>query len=49
VLRESRVAHIDPRHFNLQKWTEKSYYEVCTDPAIYVQLDGNKATAAARL
>lgn len=48
LLRESRVAHIDPRLFNLQKWTEKSYYEVCTDPAIYIQLDGNKATAAAR-
>jgi hypothetical protein len=48
VLRESRVAQIDPRNFTLQKWTEKSYYEVCTDPAIYTALDGEKATAAGR-
>jgi hypothetical protein len=48
VLRESRVAQIDPRNFTLQKWTEKAYYEVCTDPAIYAALDGEKATAAGR-
>ena len=48
VLRESRVAQIDPRNFTLQKWTEKSYYEVCTDPAIYTALDGEKASAAGR-
>src|SRR5215472_6796150 len=48
VLRESRVAQIDPRNFTLQKWTEKLYYEVCTDPAIYRELEGEKATAAAR-
>ncbi len=48
VLRESRVAQIDPRNFTLQKWTEKLYYEVCTDPAIYGGLEGEKATAAAR-
>ena len=48
VLRESRVAQIDARNFTLQKWTEKSYYEVCTDPAIYTALDGEKASAAGR-
>ncbi len=48
VLRESRVAQIDPRNFTLQKWTEKSYYEVCTDPEIYAALDGEKANAAGR-
>jgi hypothetical protein len=48
VLRESRVAQIDPRNFTLQKWTEKLYYEVCTDPAIYSGLEGEKAVAAAR-
>ena len=46
VLRESRVAQIDPRNFTLQKWTEKSYYEVCTDPAIYTALEDEKASAA---
>jgi hypothetical protein len=48
VLRKSRVAQIDARDFKLQKWTEKSYYEVCTDPAIYSALDGDKAAAAGR-
>jgi hypothetical protein len=48
VLRESRVAQVDPRNFTLQKWTEKSYYEVCSDPAIYEQLENPKAAAAAR-
>jgi hypothetical protein len=48
VLRESRVAQVDPRNFTLQKWTEKSYYEVCSDPAIYEQLENEKAAAAAR-
>jgi len=48
VLRESRVAQVDPRNFTLQKWTEKSYYEVCSDPAIYAELEGEKAAAAAR-
>jgi hypothetical protein len=47
VLRESRVAEVDPRNFTLQKWTEKSYYEVCSDPAIYEQLENEKAAAAA--
>jgi hypothetical protein len=48
VLRESRVAQVDPRNFTLQKWTEKSYYEVCSDPVIYEQLENEKAAAAAR-
>jgi hypothetical protein len=47
VLRESRVAQVDPRNFTLQKWTEKSYYEVCSDPAIYAELEGEKAAAVA--
>jgi hypothetical protein len=46
VLRESRVAQIDPRNFTLQKWIDKSYYEVCTDPTIYAALEGDKASAA---
>jgi hypothetical protein len=48
VLRESRVAQIDPRDFTLQKWIDKAYYEVCTDPAIYAALEGERASAAAR-
>jgi hypothetical protein len=47
VLRQSRVAQIDARNFTLQNWTEKLYYEVCTDPAIYNELESVKKTAAA--
>ena len=46
AVRESRMAQVDPHNFTLQKWTDKSYYEVCTDPAIYAALDGEKAAAA---
>jgi hypothetical protein len=48
VLRESRVAQIDPRNFTLQKWIDKSYYEICTDPGIYAALEGEQASAASR-
>jgi hypothetical protein len=48
VLRESRVAQVDPRNFTLQKWTEKAYFEVCTDPAIYAELEHEKAAAIGR-
>jgi len=42
VVRESWIPIIDPRTFSLQKWTEKPYYEVCTDSAIYAALERRK-------
>src|ERR1700733_14681372 len=42
VVRESRVPRIDPHDFSVQGWTERSYYEVCTDPAIYAALEKRK-------
>jgi len=42
VVRESRVPRIDPRDFSVQGWTERSYYEICTDPAIYAALEKKK-------
>jgi len=48
VVRESRIAQIDPRNFTLQKWTEKPYYEVCTDAAIYAALEQGKSAASGR-
>jgi hypothetical protein len=39
VVRESRIPRIDPADFAVTGWTERSYYEVCTDPAIYAALD----------
>jgi len=45
VVRESRVPRIDPHDFSVQGWTERSYYEVCTDPAIYAALEKRKGAA----
>lgn len=45
VVRESRMPHIDPETFAVHGWTERRYYEVCTDPAIYAALEKKKAAA----
>jgi hypothetical protein len=45
VVRESRVPRVDPKDFSVQGWTERSYYEVCTDPAIYAALEKKKKAA----
>ena len=42
VVRESRIPRIDPGDFSVKGWTERSYYEVCTDPAIYAALEKRK-------
>jgi class 3 adenylate cyclase len=42
VVRESRIPRIDAADFSVKGWTERSYYEVCTDPAIYAALERRK-------
>src|SRR5215467_2901594 len=39
VVRESRIPRIDPADFSVTGWTERCYYEVCTDPAIYAAIE----------
>ncbi len=39
VVRHGRVAHIDARDFSLKEMTDKPYYEVCTNPAIYQAIE----------
>ena len=46
AVRASRMPQIDPRGFNLQRWTERNYYEVCSNPAVYAALE--KKSAAGR-
>jgi hypothetical protein len=46
VIRESRVPQINPEDFSVQGWSERTYYEVCTDPAIYAALEKKKAAKA---
>jgi hypothetical protein len=43
VVRASRVPQINPANFSVQGWTERMYYEVCTDPAIYAALEKKRA------
>jgi hypothetical protein len=43
VVRESRIPRIEPADFSVTGWTERSYYEVCSDPAIYAALEKKKA------
>jgi hypothetical protein len=46
VVRQSRIPRIDPADFSVQSWTDRYYYEVCTDPAIYAALEKGKAAKA---
>jgi hypothetical protein len=43
LVRVSRIAQIDARDFDLQRWTERRYFEVCTNPAVYEMLDSKAA------
>jgi len=35
IVREGKVARIDPRDFSFKGWTEHHYYEACASQAIY--------------
>ncbi len=45
VVRESRIPRIDPADFSVKGWTDRKYYEVCTDPAIYAALEKKKGAS----
>ena len=45
VVRESRIPRINPSDFSVKGWTNRSYYEVCTDPVIYAALEKRKGVA----
>ena len=46
VVREGRVAQVDPRTFAFQRWTDFRYYEACTSAKIYDLLEKSKTTTA---
>jgi hypothetical protein len=46
VIRQSRVPKVNPGDFSLQGWSDRTYYEVCTDPAIYAALEKKKTAKA---
>lgn len=45
VVRESRIPRIDSADFSVKGWTERLYYEVCTDPGIYAALEKRKGAS----
>ncbi len=47
VVRESRIPRINPGDFSVKEWTERHYYEVCTDEAIYRALEKRKGASGA--
>lgn len=46
VIRKSRVAQVDVRDLSILQWTDRCYYEVCANPAVYAALPGEKSAAA---
>ena len=44
LVRGSRIPQVVPQNFSLQQWTERWYYEVCSNPSVYAALEA-KATA----
>jgi hypothetical protein len=46
VVRQSRVPRINLDDFSVQGWTDRKYYEICTDPAIYAALEKRKSAKA---
>ena len=45
VVRQSRMPRVNPEDFSILGWTDRNYYEVCTDPAIYAALEKKKGAA----
>jgi hypothetical protein len=49
IVREGRIAHVDPRDFSLKKTTDQTYYEVCIHPRIYEAIESfHTATASVK-
>jgi len=46
VIRKTRVAQVDVRDLSILEWTDRFYYEVCANPAVYAALPGEKSSAA---
>ena len=43
VVRQGRIPHVEAREFTLKHWTDRVYYEVCTNPAIYEYVENGNA------
>ena len=48
AIRKNRIAQVDVRDLSILRWTDRYYYEVCANPAVYAALPGEKAANASR-
>ncbi len=48
VIRKNRIAQVDVKDLSILRWTDRYYYEVCANPAVYAALPGEKAATTAR-
>jgi hypothetical protein len=39
IVRQGRIAHVDPRNFSLKQMTDLPYYEICVHPKIYEAIE----------
>jgi hypothetical protein len=46
AIRKSRIAQVDVRDLSILHWTDRYYYEVCANPAVYAALPGEKSASA---
>jgi hypothetical protein len=44
-----RIAQVDVRDLSILRWTDRCYYEVCANPAVYAALPGEKSAPASKL
>jgi hypothetical protein len=48
AIRKSRLAQVDVRDLSILRWTDRYYYEVCANPAVYTALPGERSAPASR-
>jgi hypothetical protein len=46
AIRKNRIAQVDVRDLSILYWTDRWYYEVCANPAVYAALPGEKSATA---
>jgi hypothetical protein len=46
AIRKNRIAQVDVRDLSILHWTDRCYYEVCANPAVYAALPGEKSASA---
>jgi hypothetical protein len=48
AIRKSRIAQVEVRDLSILHWTDRYYYEVCANPAVYAALRAEKSASATR-